>query len=137
MLIIIITSILVFLTYVFVIMVHEFSHYLGFRFFGYKKVKLSFSFTGDVEIGFNLHKQIKLFPTLMITLSGIFGGLIPVFLLGQFMTVPLKTSIYILYILLCMGDINLIMAVLNQKTWDMTLYDMNVNLWKEYEEKIK
>lgn len=124
-----------FLWYIIVMPVHEFGHWLAFKYYRLNP-KIRWSLVKDIEIGFNLHKKVKLKEALIIALAGILIGAIPVKLINLFLPISLNWFTLIAYIFLCFGDIYLMMQIIQHKNWNISLYDLNKKLWKEYNKQV-
>ena len=123
---------LLILLYFPVLAIHEYGHYLAFRFFGYKPKFPKINIFGDVEIGRETHKELTLKHCLPISIAGILTGFIPLWVMKMFLPSNIMIIFAICYGLGISGDLNTIYMILSRKNWDMTMYQMNKDVWKGY-----
>lgn len=116
---------------------HESGHWLVMRLYGFREIKFRLGIAGDIEIGNNLHKEITLRQTFWSTLAGPVTGLIPIFILNNFMDSLLSSWFVFLYIYVCSGDIRTLMLIHETKLdKEKTLYDLNRFIWEGYQQEV-
>ena len=120
-----------------VLVLHEVGHWSIFRLMGFK-VGLKFNKVGDLEIGRSVHNKISLWKSIPISLGGISLGLLPFRLFQSwFIDRELLFLLFMLYFLMCFGDISTIIGCLNAKDKSQTLMQFNILQWEDYVEDMK
>lgn len=134
---IVIGSLVFLFMYAIVLATHEFGHWIALKTLRYKKIKFHISLTKDIEIGANLHKIMKLNEVLYVIIMGIVAGILPIVLFSKFVPQSISILLSVIYVMMCSGDIMTLHLITNQETFDMTLYEMNVKVWKDYQKKTR
>jgi len=126
------------LFYFIIIAVHEFGHFIVMKFFGFKNITLKPSMFGDLEIGRNIHHKVKLKQLIFISSAGIIAGFLPLYLMTFFVGRDLMLLTSMIYLYACSGDFSALNQVLYGKyDLNMTLHEMNIQQWKDYEDETK
>jgi len=125
------------LCYLVVIVTHEFFHWTALKFFGFKNVSFKLQlFFGEAEVGRNTHKKLNLKQTFVVSLAGVLGGFIPLYVLKFILS---QTNMLILggaYLLGSSIDFITMNMILGEKDKSMTLYDLNVKEFNKYKKEV-
>jgi len=119
------------LLYGFIIFVHELGHYLAYRFYGFKP-DLKFNSVA-ILIGENVMYLLTLKQFLIVGLSGVLAGLVPLLLFAS----PLGLWL-LLYLIVCGIDLlSIVYIISNSKFKDVNMNTGKFFIKKSFEDIIK
>jgi hypothetical protein len=119
------------LFFVCIILIHEAGHYIIFRLHGFK-AGLKFNMAGDLEIGRELHNKITVIQSIPISMGGVALGYAGLGLGNLIFDQTTMIMFFVVYSFLCFGDFQSIILCMYAKDKNLTLMQMNINLWKDY-----
>lgn len=109
------------------IIIHEFFHYITFRYYGFKP-KVSIKYWGSICIGDNCHLDMKVKNYIVVLLAGVISG----YLFLRIFTPGINT--YLIYIVLSSVDLVQVFGLIFEKNKNLTGLESLKKLIKEYEE---
>jgi len=125
--------------YIPILILHEFGHWIVFRFTGHK-AKFKINLTGDFEIGRNVHDKANLIISVISIFSGIFMGALPFLFYKMFLPSLIVITLAIIYALGIQQDLMTFQMIVTfrGKSWKKaTLFDVNEYHYRKYIDSVK
>lgn len=126
------------LLYIPILILHEFGHWIIFRFAGYK-AKFKINLTGDFEIGRNVHDKVNLIISVISIFSGILLGALPFLFYKMFLPSIIIIALAIIYAIGIQQDLMTFQMIVTfkGKSWKKaTLFDVNEYHYRKYVESV-